>query len=204
MRTIKRHSRKPSSCCANNLSVYASCSICTGYRAHLEDELTESRHTCEPGVSSWHSWWEGARSGGSLKLIDNTCRSETCQSATRPTRPLLESKARLAHFLVNHHCLYNTSYIDCRMARGIEGNEIATPRVPKLQKSTSSASQSGKQQKSILGFFQRKTAPASSPAAPTDTAAASSPPPQSSPAPANHNGKENGVLHHDLISLLNN
>ncbi|TIA59677.1 DNA mismatch repair protein Msh6 [Aureobasidium pullulans] len=80
------------------------------------------------------------------------------------------------------------------MARGIEGNEIATPRVPKLQKSTSSASQSAKQQKSILGFFQRKTAPASSPAAPSDVAAASSPPPQSSPAPANFNGKENVPL----------
>lgn len=91
------------------------------------------------------------------------------------------------------------------MARGIEGNEIATPRVPKLQKSVSSASQSAKQQKSILGFFQRKTAPASSPAVPTDTvtAAASSPPPQSSPAPANFNGKENGVLRHHLIALLN-
>ncbi|KAG9584047.1 DNA mismatch repair protein Msh6, partial [Aureobasidium melanogenum] len=34
---------------------------------------------------------------------------------------------------------------------------------------------------------------ASSPAAPNDTAAASSPPPQSSPAPANYNGKENAV-----------
>lgn len=90
------------------------------------------------------------------------------------------------------------------MARGIEGNEIATPRVPKLQKSVSSASQSAKQQKSILGFFQRKTAPASSPVAPNDTAAAaaSSPPPQSSPAPANFNGKENGVLRRRLISLL--
>jgi DNA mismatch repair protein MSH6 len=92
------------------------------------------------------------------------------------------------------------------MARGIEGNEIATPRVPKLQKSASSASQPAKQQKSILGFFQRKTAPASSPVAPSDTAAAaaaSSPPPQSSPAPANFNGKENGVLLHNLITLLN-
>ncbi|KAH0144578.1 hypothetical protein KCU67_g13019, partial [Aureobasidium melanogenum] len=89
------------------------------------------------------------------------------------------------------------------MARGIEGNEIVTPRVPKLQKSASSASQSGKQQKSILGFFQRKTAPASSPAAPNETAAASSPPPQSSPAPANYNGKENGVLRHNFTGLFN-
>jgi DNA mismatch repair protein MSH6 len=90
------------------------------------------------------------------------------------------------------------------MARGIEGNEISTPRVPKLQKSASSASQSAKQQKSILGFFQRKTAPASSPAAPNDIVpAASSPPPQSSPAPANHNGKENGVPRHNLTTLLN-
>lgn len=110
---------------------------------------------------------------------------------------------RAHHFVAIDHCPDLTGFSNSRMARGIEGNEIATPRVPKLQKSASSASQSAKQQKSILGFFQRKTAPASSPAAPNDAAAASSPLPQSSPAPANFNGKENGVLRHHLISLLN-
>ncbi|KAK8195973.1 DNA mismatch repair protein msh6 [Zalaria obscura] len=52
------------------------------------------------------------------------------------------------------------------MARGIEGNEIATPKPPKLQKTTSSASQSGKQQQTLFGFFQKKSGPASSPSAP--------------------------------------
>ncbi|KAJ9661332.1 DNA mismatch repair protein msh6 [Coniosporium apollinis] len=48
------------------------------------------------------------------------------------------------------------------MGRGIEGNEIATPK-PVTLKKTPSASQSGKGQKSILGFFQKKTDGASSP-----------------------------------------
>lgn len=48
------------------------------------------------------------------------------------------------------------------MARGIEGNEIAIPK-PATFKKTPSASQSGKGQKSILGFFQKKTDGASSP-----------------------------------------
>ncbi|KAK4995763.1 DNA mismatch repair protein msh6, partial [Elasticomyces elasticus] len=50
------------------------------------------------------------------------------------------------------------------MARGIEGNEIATPRPPKLVKNDSTSSQGAKsQQKSILGFFQKKTDTRSSP-----------------------------------------
>jgi len=54
------------------------------------------------------------------------------------------------------------------MARGIEGNEIATPK-PQLKKSTSSlsASQSQSKQKSILGFFQKKTGAAASPSSST-------------------------------------
>lgn len=43
------------------------------------------------------------------------------------------------------------------MARGIEGNEISTPRPPPTLKSTtSSQSDKGKGQKSILGFFGKK------------------------------------------------
>jgi DNA mismatch repair protein MSH6 len=44
------------------------------------------------------------------------------------------------------------------MARGIEGNEISTPNRPPKKKDTSSTGQSskGSQQRSILGFFQRK------------------------------------------------
>lgn len=56
------------------------------------------------------------------------------------------------------------------MARGIEGNEIATPKPPTLKKSNS-GSQSGKGQKSILGFFQKK-----------DDSAPTPPPKSSSPA----------------------
>ncbi|KAF2815507.1 DNA mismatch repair protein MutS [Mytilinidion resinicola] len=58
------------------------------------------------------------------------------------------------------------------MVRGIEGNEMSTPKPPTLKKAAS-ASQSAKSQKSILGFFQKKTdtgsspAPASSPPDPT-------------------------------------
>lgn len=100
------------------------------------------------------------------------------------------------------------------MARGIEGNEVATPK-PSLKKSTSSASasQSQKGQRTILGFFQKKSAdapPSSSPAPSTvkpspapplaaapssDGAAPSSPPLASSPIARVNGGKnkENGV-----------
>ena len=131
--------------------------------------------------------------GESQSLSIAPAISETRQIETR-TLARSPKRRRVDHFLVVNHCLDIPNSTNFTMARGIEGNEIATPRVPKLQKSTSSASQSAKQQKSILGFFQRKTAPASSPAAPSDVAAASSPPPQSSPAPANFNGKENGAI----------
>lgn len=47
------------------------------------------------------------------------------------------------------------------MARGIEGNEISTPKPPTLKKSSSSSQSTGKGQKSILGFFSKK--PASTP-----------------------------------------
>ena len=42
------------------------------------------------------------------------------------------------------------------MARGIEGNEVSTPRPPTLKKSPSS-SQPEKSQKTLLGFFQKKS-----------------------------------------------
>ncbi|OAL05848.1 DNA mismatch repair protein Msh6 [Phaeosphaeriaceae sp. SRC1lsM3a] len=49
------------------------------------------------------------------------------------------------------------------MVRGVEGNEMSTPR-PSQKKQPPSASQSGKGQKSILGFFQKKTSNSPSPA----------------------------------------
>ncbi|USP82318.1 hypothetical protein yc1106_09592 [Curvularia clavata] len=49
------------------------------------------------------------------------------------------------------------------MARGVEGNEMSTPR-PSQKKQPASVSQSGKGQKSILGFFQKKSTNSPSPA----------------------------------------
>ena len=49
------------------------------------------------------------------------------------------------------------------MVRGVEGNEMSTPR-PSQKKQPASASQSAKNQKSILGFFQKKSTNSPSPA----------------------------------------
>jgi hypothetical protein len=49
------------------------------------------------------------------------------------------------------------------MVRGVEGNEMSTPR-PSQKKQPPSASQSAKNQKSILGFFQKKSTNSPSPA----------------------------------------
>ncbi|KAF1841561.1 DNA mismatch repair protein Msh6 [Cucurbitaria berberidis CBS 394.84] len=49
------------------------------------------------------------------------------------------------------------------MVRGLEGNEMSTPR-PSQKKQQASASQSAKGQKSILGFFQKKSTNSPSPA----------------------------------------
>ncbi|KAF1830967.1 DNA mismatch repair protein Msh6 [Decorospora gaudefroyi] len=54
------------------------------------------------------------------------------------------------------------------MVRGVEGNEMSTPR-PSQKKQPASASQSAKNQKSILGFFQKKSTHSPSPA-PSDAA----------------------------------
>lgn len=53
------------------------------------------------------------------------------------------------------------------MVRGIEGNEMSTPRASQ-KKQPASASRSANNQKSILGFFQKKTTDSPSPA-PSDT-----------------------------------
>jgi len=59
------------------------------------------------------------------------------------------------------------------MARGIEGNEISTPRPPTLKK-TPSSSQSTQKQKSILGFFQKKASDGTGVATPVATKASPS------------------------------
>ncbi|KAH7078950.1 muts domain V-domain-containing protein [Paraphoma chrysanthemicola] len=54
------------------------------------------------------------------------------------------------------------------MVRGVEGNEMSTPRASQKKQPPPSASQSGKNQKSILGFFQKKStnSPSSTPSTP--------------------------------------
>ncbi|KAH9868734.1 hypothetical protein J1614_007806, partial [Plenodomus biglobosus] len=54
-------------------------------------------------------------------------------------------------------------YIIVTMVRGIEGNEMLTPKASQKKQPTS-ASQSAKNQKSILGFFQKKSTNSPSPA----------------------------------------
>lgn len=56
------------------------------------------------------------------------------------------------------------------MVRGIEGNEMSTPRAS-LKKQPASASRSGKNQRSILGFFQKQPSKPS-PSSPTSTISA--------------------------------
>jgi hypothetical protein len=66
----------------------------------------------------------------------------------------------------------NTSILHTRsltMVRGIEGNEMSTPRSSSQKKQPASASQSSKSQKSILGFFQKKSTNSPSPAPPAAT-----------------------------------
>jgi DNA mismatch repair protein MSH6 len=60
------------------------------------------------------------------------------------------------------------------MVRGVEGNEMSTPR-PSQKKQPPSASQSGKGQKSILGFFQKKSTNSPSPAPSTPTTVKNTP-----------------------------
>lgn len=81
------------------------------------------------------------------------------------------------------------------MVRGVEGNEMSTPR-PSQRKQPPSGSQSAKNQKSILGFFQKKSTNSPSPApsqptpvkqTPTPTLSKNSfsrPPPSITPVPS--------------------
>jgi len=62
------------------------------------------------------------------------------------------------------------------MPRGIEGNEIASRKPPSTQKNMAPQSSAGKGQKTLLGFFNKKTI--------TSSANTLSGLPQSSPTPA--------------------
>lgn len=76
-------------------------------------------------------------------------------------------KARLG--VSDHSTFRLTTLLHCHsfeatsMARGVEGNEMSTPR-PSQKKQPPSGSQSAKTQKSILGFFQKKATNSPSPA----------------------------------------
>lgn len=62
------------------------------------------------------------------------------------------------------------------MVRGVEGNEMSTPR-PSQKKQPPLSSQSAKGQKSILGFFQKKSANSPSPASSQPTPVKQTPTP---------------------------
>lgn len=118
-----------------------------------------------------------------------------------PSRPTLKPRWTLA---LKHPRLptspFLSSYIPLAdhvtMARGIEGNEIATPRTaPK--KTGGSTQKSGGKQQSIAGFFKRTPGPAPPSAAPqakvstfdpvpteTQSSADATPVPSSLPAPS--------------------
>jgi DNA mismatch repair protein MSH6 len=65
------------------------------------------------------------------------------------------------------------------MVRGVEGNEMSTPK-PSQKKQPASSSQSAKNQKSILGFFQKKSTNSPSPA-PSDATPADATPTRKTP-----------------------
>jgi DNA mismatch repair protein MSH6 len=80
------------------------------------------------------------------------------------------------------------------MARGIEGNEVSTPKPPSLKKSNSS--QNEKNQRTLFGFFQKKESQSSQ-----ATSQASVASHKSSPIPAKSSGKRNGVRQGSTTTL---
>lgn len=77
------------------------------------------------------------------------------------------------------------------MARGIEGNEVYTPRQPTLKKSTSALEASKAQQRSIQSFFHKK-----SPTVTTSSAASLTP-----PASSNGHPPSSPLAHRDPVSV---
>lgn len=93
-------------------------------------------------------------------------------------RPPLR-KARLVYFTSSHLPYYAHSQFipfTVSMVRGVEGNEMSTPR-PSQKKQPPSSSQSAKNQKSILGFFQKKSTNSPSPVPSRPTPAKQAPAP---------------------------
>lgn len=93
------------------------------------------------------------------------------------------------------------------MVRGVEGNEMSTPR-PSQKKQPSAGSQSAKNQKSILGFFQKKSTNSPSPVpsqptpvkqTPTPTLSKkpfSRPPPSLTPVPSSDAPEPSSPIRH--------
>ena len=133
-----------------------------------------------------------------LKVELEVWRALTGKVASRPTgkarpgRDAFPRKVRTsAPDASPHFCCTKTA----SMVRGVEGNEMSTPR-PSQKKQPTSGSQSAKNQKSILGFFQKKSTNSPSPApsqptpakqTPTSTFSKKSftrPPPSLTPVPS--------------------
>jgi hypothetical protein len=74
------------------------------------------------------------------------------------------------------HRLTIIAFETASMVRGVEGNEMSTPR-PSQKKQPPPSSQSAKSQKSILGFFQKKSTNSPSPAPSQPTPAKQTPTP---------------------------
>ena len=95
------------------------------------------------------------RKGQFISVIISSTRTDTTLVAVRVVFASPQDVASLPFILVPE----NTPVFDTRslaMVRGIEGNEMSTPRPSSQKKQPASASQSSKTQKSILGFFQKK------------------------------------------------
>jgi len=106
-------------------------------------------------------------------------------STSRPISSRTCHPPSLYQYLSFPHChstLYY--YLASKMARGIEGNEITTPRATLKKQNSSQSSKSGPKQQSIAGFFQRRTGPASSTVTPAKRASNASEPVDASRAKA--------------------
>ena len=124
---------------------------------------------------------------GSRDVLASTSRLPS-RSVTWMFHPLLHprsSSIALPFLFVVLRCSCSCCSNTSEMARGIEGNEIATPRATLKKSSSSQSSKAGPKQQSIAGFFQRRPESTSStvtPAKRPSDATASADAPKSSKA----------------------
>ncbi|KAI9700930.1 MAG: DNA mismatch repair protein msh6 [Bogoriella megaspora] len=86
------------------------------------------------------------------------------------------------------------------MARGIEGNEVSTPKPPTLKKSNSS-SQPDKTQKTLLGFFQKTSQSSQATSQASQASQASNGSNKTSSVPTKSNPKKKGIPVRSSASL---